>query len=287
MSANSTIPQVLINDADGDGPVGVVPGGGVATAGMPSLVVMLHPNQPALPVTTSPLTALSGLAFGDVVLTSATTSPIRRTVYTEQAANFTGSIVSANAQDNAAGTGARTVRIYWMNAAGTLTGTEDVTLNGITPVNLVNANKCFIEKMKVLTAGTGGVAAGIISLRAGAAGAGATIGTIAAGDRQTFWAHHYIEMGKTCNVTGAYHGNTSTVSGGTSTAILTARWIGLANAVEEQVSDFLSVGGASNPITRPYGSVIRVDGPARVMMYVTSSSAASVTYRGSFDFYDA
>lgn len=252
-----------------------------------ALVVVLSPNQPAIPTTNAPSTSVPHVSTGDIILSSATTSVIRRTTYTEQTTNFTGSIASANAADAAAGTGARTVKIYYVDATGATAGTETATLNGTTGVNLVTTTKCFIEKIEVLTAGSGGANAGIISLYTGAAKAGTVVGTIAAGDNVTFWAHHYVVTGDVCNVTGVYHGNNSTVSGGVSVAVLKAKDLSNAASVEKQVSDFIGVAGAANPFTRIYGSVVQVAGPSRLLMYVTSGSATSITYRGSFDSYDS
>lgn len=235
--------------------------------------------------TTTPASTNSSLSNGDIVLSSATTTAIRRTAYIEQSANFVGSVKSTSVNDASAGTGARTIKITYVDSTGVTAGTETVTLNGTTAVNLVNSNKCFIEKIELMTAGVNAVAAGTISLFAGTAGTGTTIGSIATGDDQTFWAHHYVVSGKTCNVTGIYHGNNSTVSGGTSFAVLKSLVVGA--TVEKQISDFISVAGASNPFSRLYGSIVDIVGPARLTMYVTSTSSSTITYRGSFDSFDA
>jgi hypothetical protein len=268
------------------GPVAVKAASTAPVVGDRALVVVLSPNQPAIPTTTSPLNSTPLLSMGDVALSSVTTAAIRRTAYTEQTTNFTGSVSSNNAADAAAGTGMRSLRITWMDSTGATVGTEDVTLNGTTPVNLVTTTKCFIDKIEGLTWGTGGANAGIISLFTGAAGGGTLVGTIAATDNRTFWAHHYIQSGKTGNVTSVFHGNNSTVSGGTSVAVLKRKNI-VANSGEVQISDFIRISGAVNSLPRNYGSVVQVTGPARIVMYVTTSSATSITYTGSFDSYDA
>lgn len=253
-----------------------------------ALVVVLSPNQQAIPVTTSPSTSTPNLSNGDIILSaSGTTSSIRRTAYTEQTVNFIGSIASASANDTAAGTGARTVKIYYVDSTGATVGTETATLNGTTGVNLVTTTKCFIEKIEILTAGSTGSNVGIISLYTGANKTGTVVGTIAATDNTTYWAHHYVVTGKICNVTGVYHGNNSTVAGGVSVATLKAQTLNIANAVEKQISDFIGVAGAANPFTRIYGSVVQITGPARLTMYVTTGSSSSITYRGSFDSYDS
>lgn len=251
-----------------------------------ALVVVLSPNQAAIPTTTSPSGSMPNTAFGTIDLAAITTAAIRRTAYTEQSANFTGSIASASAADAAAGTGARTVRIYYVDATGATAGTEDATLNGTSFVNLVTTTKCFIEKIEVLTVGSGLVNAGIITLKSGAAGAGTTIGTIAAVDNQTFWAHHYVVTGKTCNVTGILAASTVTNNAGICAGFLRAQKIGVANAVEKQVSDFITVAGLDSAVFRSYGSQIQVPGPARITMYMSTLTGSAFNYRGSFDSYD-
>lgn len=69
-------------------------------------------------------------------------------------------ISSSSANDTAAGTGARTVRILGINGTGGYVE-ETVTLNGQTEVNTVNTYDA-IERMTVLTVGSGGANAGII-----------------------------------------------------------------------------------------------------------------------------
>jgi hypothetical protein len=69
-------------------------------------------------------------------------------------------ISSSSADDTAAGTGARTVRILGINGTGEYTE-EVVTLNGQTEVNTVKTYDA-IETMTVLTVGSGGVNAGTI-----------------------------------------------------------------------------------------------------------------------------
>jgi hypothetical protein len=79
-------------------------------------------------------------------------------------------ISSTSANDAAAGTGARTVQILGVNGTGGLVS-EIVTLNGQTPVNTVNTYDA-IERMIVLTVGSGGANAGIIYAGTGVVTAG-------------------------------------------------------------------------------------------------------------------
>jgi hypothetical protein len=291
VTANQGTPASIANSwnteiTDGtNGPVAVKAANTAPVAADRALVVTMSPNTAPISVTvTAGPGSTPNLVFGDITLSSnASTVQINRTAYTEQTANFTGSIKSSSANDAAAGTGARTLTIYYVDATGATAGTETVTLNGTTAVNLVTTTKCFIEKMIINTVGTGLVNAGTISLFTGAGGAGTTVGTIGVGDNRTQWCHHYVISGKTCNVTNLSHSNTSTVSGGQSTAHLRALTLNLANAAEIQVSEFIDVAGAANPSLKAYVSTIQVAGPARLAMYVLPGANTTTIYRGSID----
>jgi hypothetical protein len=80
------------------------------------------------------------------------------------------SISSTSANDAAAGTGARTVLVEGVNGTGGLVQ-EIITLNGQTAVNTVNTYDA-IERMVVLTVGSGGVNAGLIYAGTGTVTAG-------------------------------------------------------------------------------------------------------------------
>ena len=73
-------------------------------------------------------------------------------------------VVSDNTNDTSAGTGARTIRITGLRTStSTAYTTEDITLNGTTPVDSVNS-WYRINRAIVLTAGSGGENAGIITI---------------------------------------------------------------------------------------------------------------------------
>lgn len=228
----------------------------------------------------------SDFTFGDITSASTTTKLVFRTTYTEQTTNATRSIASASANDTAAGTGARTVRITYLNSTGAGPFTTDVTLNGATYVNTSVSDICFIEEIKVLTVGSGGSNAGILTLKAATDGGGATIGTIKAGDNQTFWAHHYVPVGKTANITGLAVSHNGTTVGSGAVFIIRARQIGVLNAVNSQVSDFVRLYGQASTFSRSYVSPIKVEGPAYLQVFVTPESNSSFVYRASIDFFE-
>lgn len=73
-------------------------------------------------------------------------------------------IVSSSTNDTSAGTGARTLEVFGLDT-NYAEISETVTLNGTTPVNTVNSYR-FIERLHVLTAGSGGQNAGVITATA-------------------------------------------------------------------------------------------------------------------------
>lgn len=236
---------------------------------------------------TSALTGYgASFTFGDVATAAITQVSVRRTTYTEQTTNAQRSIVSASANDAAAGTGARTVKITYLDQTGAGPYTETVTLNGTTAVNTVATNICFIEQIDVVTAGSTGSNVGIISLKAATGGGGATIGTINATNNQTFWCHHYVPTGKTCNVTGISCSHNGTTVGSGAVFQLYSRTIGVSNAINSQQSDFVRLYGQSSTFSRIYSSPIRIDGPAFLEIKVTPESSSAFTYRSAFDFFE-
>ena len=225
----------------------------------------------------------SDFAFGDITTAALTRTLVRRTIYTEQSTDAQRQIVSASASDAAAGTGARTVKITYLDQNGAGPFTEIVTLNGTTAVNTTATNICYIEQMEVVTAGSGGANAGIITIRTLAA---VTIGTIAAGDNQTFWCHHYVPAGKVCNITGISSGHNGTTVGSGALFTLNAKFFTVVNGVEVQISDFVRLYGQTSTFARTYSSPIKVSGPARIQTYVTPESSSSIVYRCAFDFFE-
>lgn len=228
----------------------------------------------------------SAFSYGTVATAATTRVVVRKTTYTEQTVNALRSIVSSSALDTAVGTGARAVVITYFdqNLAGPFE--EEVTLNGTTAVNIAASNICYIEKMVVFTAGSTESNAGLISLRAGVGGAGATIGTIAATDNQTFWAHHYVAAGAVCNVTGISVSHNGTAVGSGAVFSLLAKGLSVSNLVDRQISDFIRLFGQSSTITRPYSSPIVINGPAKLTLAVAPDATTATTFRASMDFYE-
>lgn len=86
------------------------------------------------------------------------------TAYAQLLSGVAMEVVSNSANDAAAGTGARTVRVWGVDG-NYLPFSETVTLNGATPVALTNTSVIGINGAEVLTSGSGGTNAGRIDVR--------------------------------------------------------------------------------------------------------------------------
>ena len=73
------------------------------------------------------------------------------------------SVVSSSANDAAAGTGIQKVEVHYLDETGAA-GSEIVTLNGTTPVNLAYATVRYVQSMHATEVGSNGVAAGHVSI---------------------------------------------------------------------------------------------------------------------------
>lgn len=86
------------------------------------------------------------------------------TAYSQLLTGAAMEIVSNSASDAAAGTGARTVKVWGVDG-NYLPFSETLTLNGATPVALTNTSVIGINGAKVMTSGSGGTNAGRIDIR--------------------------------------------------------------------------------------------------------------------------
>ena len=103
--------------------------------------------------------------------------------WNDQTTTFQAEVVSTSANDAAAGTGSRTIRVIGLAGDDWLQVTEDVTMNGTTPVTTVRTDWRRIDRMVGLTAGSLGLNDGDIS--ASATGGGDTYAQMGAGFGQT------------------------------------------------------------------------------------------------------
>ena len=282
----------FIRITDGTDTAAVVPGSSSPVIGDASLVVQISPNQDPIPTTVVPATSTPGSAVGRASsLTANVFVPVRQTTYVEQTTNAQRSIVSTSANDSAAGTGARTVTIYYLDASGNGPFSETLTLNGLTAVNTVASNICFIERMEVETVGANGSNVGTLNLYTSTGAAGtifAAIGTgsIASGvgDNQTLYAHHYVPAG--FKVKGFYVsvGIIAAAGGGSSVSVIRYRNPTNSNSPWKLASDIINA-AQGNSASRVYYVSIQIPGPVAIVGFTTPGNNNS-TATLSFDFAD-
>jgi len=225
-------------------------------------------------------TGAVGSVYGYVATAATTIVVVRATTYTEQSAALQREVVSSSANDSSAGTGTRTLRITYYDATMAGPFTTDVTMNGTTPVSTSVSNICFVEKIETLTVGSNGTNVGTITLRL--LSAGATIGTIAASDGVTFWAHHYVAVGRSCFVQRAITG----VLGVSGALFLRKHTPLVANSFESQITVSLRTITAQPSQTYDFSKGLWISGPARVSLHVRPDANTAATWHGGFTFFD-
>jgi len=117
-------------------------------------------------------------------------------------------VLSASADDAAAGTGARTVQIWGLDASHN-EQTEVVTMDGTTPVATAGTY-IRLHRMKGITPGSGGTAAGLITCRI--VGGGVTVAEIPLPHNQTEMAVYTVPAGKTAYIFGIWGSATDTLA---------------------------------------------------------------------------
>jgi hypothetical protein len=213
-----------------------------------------------------------GAIQGEVSTNARTRAAINATVYTDQSTNAQRSVSSTSANDTAAGTGARTIRItYYSIAAGVVTGpfTETITMNGVAAVNTVSTTIAFVEKIEVMTAGSGGVPAGVISIFVTTGGGGGAFGTLGSGSNVTRWSQHWVPSGKTGSIYSVYIQNTAN-AGNAPRITIDVFDVATTNAAERSIATY-RIDGRTN-MALAAETPINVVGPARIRAYVTPAN---------------
>lgn len=123
-------------------------------------------------------------------------------------------VVSADAADASAGTGARTVKIWYLDASFN-EGSETVTLNGTTPVEMTEQNITYILRSEIQTTGSGLASAGAITIAA--VTGGEVFGVIDAGARDMGNCSYMVPAGHTGYVHG-FWADVDAVAAGAGTA---------------------------------------------------------------------
>ena len=136
--------------------------------------------------------------FGNITTTATTEVLASQRPYNEQSSQAQRSVKSSSAQDASAGSGAKAVRIVYLDSNYVLR-TEDVVLNGTTAVATVGTDIRFIEKFEVIQ---GAAAAGAIELWTANNGTGTAICGIGVATEDAWLCHHYVPAGMKAFVLG-------------------------------------------------------------------------------------
>lgn len=225
-------------------------------------------------------------ALGQVTTSAGTKVPVYETTYTEQTSGAQRSLVSSSANDSADGTGIQQVKItyYTLASNGAIAGpfSEIVTMDGETAVPTVGTEIALIEKLEAVAVGSGGVAAGTISLYEDAAGETSAFASIAAGDVRTRYAHHYVPSNRSCEVS-----DLECIGGNATAALVEIDALAYPPGVELPVT-----GGYGTTSTLPRAAQFAdaphaiIPGPARVRALVTPGNNTSQTTTASFGYVD-
>jgi hypothetical protein len=136
--------------------------------------------------------------FGNLTSSSGSEVLMCSRGYAEPASQAQRSVVSTSVQDAAAGSGAKAVRITYLDSNYVLS-TEDIALNGTNAVNTVSTTIRFIESFQIIQ---GAATVGAVKIMTAVAGGGTEItGINAAGDDANL-CHHYVPAGKRAWVLG-------------------------------------------------------------------------------------
>jgi len=182
-------------------------------------------------------------------------------------------IVSSSANDAAAGSGARTVRLIGVPAGGGI-ATETVALNGTTPVNS-SGSYIHIISIQVLTVGAGGVNAGLIT--ATAATDSTVSCSIEVGHNQSSGAVLYAAgTGLQYTISGVHVG--MSVLGSATVSHQAFLVVGRVGAPARRIPLTGSYSGATTALTVPVHVDLQSGDWARVD--VTSSAANTVVIAG-------
>jgi hypothetical protein len=225
--------------------------------------------------------AVFKFGYNDVVGSTEETVWSQGGIYSYPASATVMTVSSSSANDTAAGTGARTVQVYGLDANYNEID-ELITLNGQTAVS---TTKSYLRafRMIVQSAGSGGVNAGIIYMGTGTVTAGVPANKYALvdgfGDNQTMMLVYTIPAGFTAYMT---QNNISTAFGGNTKATLNCRLVARPFGQVFQSKERITIvdGTHSQIYTYPLVFTEKTDLEYRAK---SSSGAVDFSISGSFE----
>ena len=215
-------------------------------------------------------------AFGEATPTGATTDNViwaNGAFVNPPAAGIQLSLVSASANDTAAGTGIRTIEIQYLDA-NLAEQTEVVTLNGVGAVTTVATNIRFVNGFHMKTYGSGKSAAGIIT----ASNGGVTYAQINATKTRAACSARMVPAGKKLFIDSLFAGSTSGSSAAKVTVQICASKLGSIDYTADSI--FIPYGSASyqdNSAGLNVSAPLVFNAGTAVAMLYTTDKAATIT----------
>jgi hypothetical protein len=224
-------------------------------------------------------------AIGQVTTAAQTTVLVGGT-FNEQTSGARRSLASSSANDTALGTGIRTVTIKYLtlSSAGVILGPyyETIALAGTAAVSTVANDIALVERMYGGSAGSGGTAAGTITLYAAPQAQGAQLTAIATGQASDFNAVHYVASDKQCFLL-----DLEAIGGDAGVALVDIRRLLYGMSIERLHSgQYGCTSTLPRGVSFPDGPKLPILGPCRLRMAVTPANSNGQTTRASFGFYD-
>jgi len=183
-------------------------------------------------------------------------------------------VVSDSANDASAGTGARTIRITGLDA-NYVAQSETITLNGVTPVDSIGTYR-RVNTATIVTAGSGGVNAGVITIRHTTTTSNVFLAMVA-GRNQTNSAGYTVPAGHTAHMR-KIHG---AIRGGTSATLDGNIWTRPFGGVFRSRRPFTI--GVNSPLKDDIFGGLTFTEKSDIVLRITASSANNVAITGGYD----
>jgi len=191
-------------------------------------------------------------------------------------------IVSSSADDAAEGTGARTVKIWYLDDAF-VEKTETITLTGVTPVATVATDIYRINRFKVMTVGSGGVAAGDIDIRN--IGDTPIYSRVVAGETESRDIPYTVPAGKLLNISQVTYSVGGAKTGVFGKYTLKSTYDQISGAVGTIFYPISEIGVQDGAFTITYVTPIQIPAGADLIVSIQSGATnadavCTIQYRG-------
>lgn len=214
---------------------------------------------PLSPLVINAYTTTSGSSF----------TAVRATTFAEMLTPQTRSVKSTSIFDFLSGSGGQQLLITYYDSNLNGPYTETMYLSGTSANSTISSNICFIERLDVTAVGAQLGNVGSISIYSGSGGAGTIMAQIAAGDNQTYYAHHYVSPSKTARISDVV-GFINGLNGG----VLTLRTTNplTASVPEKTIAEALHLQPGDQ---EHYDATVpaTASGPARLLLYAKADGS--------------